>query len=97
MEPATRVLAQSIVSLDTSLFNGPNTNANKGRRNSLGKRASNAANAIANGDFESAIELLESLLLKIDGIDPPPDWMEDSTTKDGLAADVAQIIDLLSF
>ena len=42
-----------------------------------------------------AINKLESLLLKIDGASPPPDWMDQSTLKTGLVTDTQVLIDLL--
>ncbi len=77
------------------LFNGPNDNANRGRRNALANRATDAANAIAAGDLQGAIDELTSLLEKIDGQSPPPDWMHDSTEKTALADDVELLISLL--
>ena len=88
-------LGAQILSLDLGLFNGPNNNANKGRRNSLANRARNAAKKIANGDFEDAIDKLESLLRKVDGDSPPPDWMDASQEKTDLAIDTQILIDLL--
>jgi hypothetical protein len=88
-------LCAQIQALDLGLFNGPNNNANKGRRNSLANRACNAAKKIANGDFANAIDKLESLLAKIDGESPPPDWMNASAERDALVVDVALLNALL--
>ena len=85
-------LADAILALDVSLFNGPNDSANSGRRNSLANRAAEAADSFAMGDVDAAIELLTSLLNKIDGQSPPPDWMFDSPEKTGLADEVSQLI-----
>lgn len=96
LEQLARTLCAMIRDLDLELFNGPNNNANKGRRNALANRAGGAANAIADGDIDSAIASLESLLDKIDGADPPPDWMYESPEKINVAALASQLIALLS-
>jgi hypothetical protein len=96
LEDESRELAVDIGLLDLDLFNGPNNNANKGRRNSLVNRASGAANSIADEDFQEAIDRLTSLLQKVDGQSPPPDWMEeDSPDRADLAAEVTLLILLL--
>lgn len=92
-EEDARDIAVEILALDLGLFSGPNDNANKGRRKSLANRATEAADAIAVGDFAGAIDSLESLLDKIDGITPPPDWMVSSAEQAQLAADVQALID----
>ena len=95
LEDACRQQAENIQGLDLSVFNGPNDNANSGRSNALANRATEAANAIAQGDIEGAIESLTSLLEKIDGETPPPDWMDDSDERTALAAEVSLLIALL--
>lgn len=78
LEDFSRALADNeIQPLAPELFNGSNDNVNDGRRNALANRATDAANAIAAGDIEGAIDSLMSLLSKIDGQSPPPDWMDD--------------------
>ena len=96
LEDFSRALADNeIQPLAPELFNGSNDNVNDGRRNALANRATDAANAIAAGDIAGAIESLESLLAKIDGQSPPPDWMDDSPEKTALAVDVVLLIALL--
>jgi hypothetical protein len=95
LEEMSRDLAAFIRDMDPGLFNGPNNNANKGRRNSLANRAADAANFIAEADIEGAIEKSESLLAKIDGENPPPDWMDDCDAKTALAEEVNLLIALL--
>jgi parallel beta-helix repeat protein len=96
LEVAARTLCDLIRDLDLSLFNGPNDNANNGRRNALANRAGNAANDVADEDIDGAIDYLSSLLDKIDGTDPPPDWMDESEAKDVLAANAGALIVLLA-
>jgi hypothetical protein len=95
MEEATRVLALVVQATDLAPFNGPNNNANAGRRNSLAGRCSKAANRIGNVNVNSAIALLESVLAKIDGDDSQADWIDDSPVKTALADDVNLLIALL--
>ena len=95
LEQSARSLADDILLWNLALFNGPNDNANRGRRNALSNRATDAANAIAANDIEGAIDSLQSLLAKIDGATPPPDWMDDSPEKTDLAAEVELLIALL--
>lgn len=87
-------LADAILALDLSLFNGPNNNANSGRRGSLANSAAEAADSFALGDVDAAFELLTSLLKKIDGQSPPLDWMVDSPEKSDLADAVNNLISL---
>ncbi len=96
VEAATRALCGLIQTLDLGLFNGPNDNANKGRRNALANRACKAANRIADGQSDAASALLGSLLDKVDGEDPPRDWMDDSPEKSALAVQVTLLLVLLS-
>ena len=95
IEESTRQLADDILLLDIASFNGPNTNANKGRRNALSNRAAEAANFVADGNIQSAIDELTGLLSKIDGLTPPKDWMDDSPEKTALASEVSILLDLL--
>jgi hypothetical protein len=95
-EQAAQDLAVDILALSLDLFNGPNANSNAGRANSLANRANEAADFIADGDIPSAIDVLTSLLKKIDGQSPPPDWMYDgSDEKTALAEQVSDLIELL--
>ena len=103
LEGMLRDLAAYIRDLDLTLFNGPNENANQGRRNALANRATAAANIVnhccSSGDpncsLQGAVHSLESLLDKIDGDTPSPDWIHDSPEKTGLAAEVGLLIWLL--
>ena len=91
LEQAARDMAVDIQAL------GPNANANQGRRNALANRAIDAANAIAASDIQGAIDALTSLLEKVDGQSPPPDWMGNSPEKTALANDINLLISLLMF
>ncbi|MCH8880058.1 MAG: thrombospondin type 3 repeat-containing protein [Planctomycetes bacterium] len=96
LEDSSRELGTTAIpALELSLFSGKNNNANKGRRGAQANRATEAGNLIAAGDFQGAIDKLDSLLKKIDGEPSPPDWMEDSPEKTALAEDVGLLISLL--
>jgi hypothetical protein len=97
LEAATRQLSSDVLALNLSLLNGPNANANKGRRTALANRASDAANLIAQGNYAAATAELNSLLDKIDDEMPPPDWMSSSPAKTALANEVRLMIDLLAY
>jgi hypothetical protein len=92
----TEMTADGILAMDLSGFTGPNANANSGRQNSLSARVRNAANALEGGDEESAIELLISVLERVDGESPPADWMDDSVDSDNdLISDRQELEDAL--
>jgi hypothetical protein len=95
LEDETREEQEEILAVQLAVFDAPNQNAAKGRRNSLANRAAAAANAIADGAIQQAIDILTSLLEKVDGVTPPPDWLEDSAEKTEMANDVSQLISLL--
>lgn len=84
--------AATIEQLNLSLFNGPNENANSGRRTSLANRAQDAAQCLAVNDIQCAIGYLKSLLEKVDDISTPPDWMNDCPQKQALASKVSQLL-----
>ena len=96
-EDLTRETAEDIEILNLDLFNGQNDNANAGRRNALVNRTQAAANAIAEGDLQTARDELVSLLEKIDGEIPPPDWMKDSPEKAELAELILLLISLTEY
>ena len=54
-----------------------------------------AANLVADGDIQGAIDELEKVLRRLDGDTSPPDWLEDSTKKDELRQAVELLIALL--
>jgi hypothetical protein len=49
----------------------------------------------AKTDAFAAVGLLQSLLAKIDGQSPPPDWMYESQVTIGLAEESSQLIEQL--
>ncbi len=97
LEDEARATARDILALDLELFTGASRNIKRAQRVLLAIRAFRAANRIAAGDIESAIDRLESLLNRIDGEAPPRDWMVDSPEKTDLADHVDLLILLLEF
>lgn len=77
IEDGLRELGVTIDSLDLSHFEGNNDNSRSGRRNALSNRLNSASNAARDGDYQEAIDQLESILLRIDGDPTPADWMND--------------------
>ncbi len=103
LEDTTRDLAQEIVtlSLDSVIVasgggngNG-STNAKTTRRNRLVNWTIEAANLIADGDIQGAIDELEKVLKRVDGDPSPPDWLEDGADKDELREAIALLMALL--
>jgi len=86
LEQSTRNVANWIAALAVDVFNGPNDNANAGRRNSLSSRVRTAANAVAEMDYASAYTLLNKVLDRADGDPKPEDWLEASPDQ-GLLTD----------
>ena len=56
-----------------------------------------AANAVAAGDHQDAIDQLQSLVAKLGQEGPAKDWMVPSLERDALAAEIAQLISLLEY
>ena len=96
-ETYARQTSTDILALSLTVFNGPNANANSGRRTALANQAASAANQIAHHQYAAAIATLTDLLSKIDDLPAPPDWMSSSPTKTALANQVRELIYLLSF
>lgn len=97
LEAEAHLLAEVIEAMALGEFNGPNGNANKGRRNSLTNRVRNAAKAISRGDYAEAIDILEGVLDKVDGVEPEPDWMNAGPAQEQLATDLTVLIALLLY
>jgi hypothetical protein len=74
------------------VITAPNDRAQAGRRTAMANRVLEATDAVLDDDFQGAIELLESLLVKIDGVTPPPDWLVDGSERGALAAQVEEIL-----
>ncbi len=63
-------------------FDAPNTSSAKGRQNSMASRINNAAKALEAGDYTSALDLLDSVYVQLDGLGK--DWMKDTQYKTDL-------------
>ena len=77
LEESLRDASALIGEIPEASFDAPNDNARRGRRNALSNRLTAAANAVRAGDIQGAIDILESVLLRLDGDPRPPDWMLD--------------------
>jgi len=97
IETELRADADFILTIDLDLFTGPNNNANKGRRGALSNRANAAANQVANENYQEAIDILFSILDRVDGEEPPKDWMIESQDKTDLEVEMMLMIDLLGY
>ncbi len=95
LSQACKELAKAILSTELGQFSGPNAKANRALRRALAQRAAAAGRALAGGKLKPAEALLRSLLQKIDGRRPPPDWMRDGPARSALA-DQVEFVLLLS-
>ena len=77
LEESLRDASALIGEIPVDSFDAPNDNARRGRRNALSNKLTAAANAVRAGDIQGAIDLLESVPLRLDGDASPPDWMVD--------------------
>jgi hypothetical protein len=85
-----RDLSDYIAILNPPLFDAPNNNARKGRRGAMSNKVSAAANAVAAGDIQGAIDELNDLLLKLDDLPKPKDWMLAGTPEKALVVNWIQ-------
>ena len=85
------MLCDIVHGYDLEAFDARNDNARKGRRNATCNKLRAAANAVADGDFQSASDVLTSLLEKLDGASSPKDWMVPSMQRVAIVLQVALI------
>ncbi|MEE8155543.1 MAG: hypothetical protein V3T53_11375 [Phycisphaerales bacterium] len=101
VEQELRDLAMFVDALDPDLelglIDAPNDNAATGRRNAMSNKLTSAANAVAAGGVDGAIDQLLSLLAKLDGDPQPKDWMTESPERDALVLEIEILIILLEF
>ena len=98
IEGQLRDLAENIGFEDLFFFIAPNSNAAEARRSTLSNWATTAANLVAAGNYNGAIQLLDNTLLKrVDGVEGPgeDDWVENSFVRFLISSTVKQVIDLL--
>jgi hypothetical protein len=88
-------LADELTEMPTSSIDAPNAKAASGRLGSLVTRLRKAAKAIAEGDFETALELLESVRSRLDGLPNPEDWLLDSPERTELLHQIEALEALL--
>jgi hypothetical protein len=88
-------IAEDLAAIPLSLVQAPGQNAASGRLGSLVHRLENAAEAIEDGDLETALELLESVRVRVDGLPNPDDWISDSAARDALLAELEALEALL--
>ncbi|MHC5110649.1 MAG: hypothetical protein ACYTHJ_12330 [Planctomycetota bacterium] len=83
--------------LEASADLGENANANQGRRNALCNRLNAAANAVRQENYLAAADILQGVLERMDGEEPPADWLV-ATNPDviELATRISEIINLLN-
>ncbi|MFT5422258.1 MAG: hypothetical protein ACI89L_000015 [Phycisphaerales bacterium] len=95
LEEAARDISDAIDMVTLASFTGPNNNANSGRQNSLSTRLLHAANMIADGDIDGALNQLGNVLERTDGVSKPKDWIAPGPEQEALKTQIELIIALL--
>lgn len=70
-------------------FDAPNAKSAKGRQNSMASRINNAAKALEDGDYASALDLLATVYVQLDGLGE--DWMKDTQHKTNLRTQLTDL------
>jgi len=91
LEEYGQAVAIDILETPVVEFASPNANASKGNQTALTKRMTAANNALAAGDEEEAVRILQGMLAKID------DWMEDGQAKEDVRAQIELMIALILY
>ena len=95
IEDSLRGFCERITGFDLAVIDANNDNARRGRRNAMCNKVNAAANAVAAGDYQDAIDQLNSLLQKLDSDPNPKDWMVDGDEKLGLVREIELMLTLL--
>ncbi len=98
IEGQLRDLSGDIALMPTWLFIAPNPNAASARRNVLSNWVNTAANLVAAGSYDGAIQLLNNTLVKrVDGLNQPggEDWVDYEFFRWQIWWRTDQLIDLL--
>ena len=95
IEDELRDLCATVQTFPLSEILAKNNNAAKGRRNAICNKLNAAANAMADGDYQEAEDVLTSLLQKLDDNPNPRDWMNPGALRDTLASEIVQLIALI--
>ena len=96
LEAELRDVAGNVKEIPLGEFSG-NNNASKGRRNATSSKLNAAAKQVANGNYQEAIDKLESMLNKLDDEPSPPDWMHPGLEKDAVRQSIEETIVLLTY
>lgn len=97
IEEVLRTLCAHVDQTPLAEFDAPNDNARRGRRNAMCNKLNAAAKALADEEWQSAYNQLESLLAKLDGDALPPDWMVPGGARDAVRDGVMFIASLIAF
>jgi hypothetical protein len=95
VEDMLRSMSGEATGYSLSLMAAPTNTAAKGRRTAIANKLNAAANAVADGDYQDAIDILNSLVDKLDGNSTPPDWMGPGAERDALNDEIALAIALI--
>ncbi len=87
--------ANTVLTFPVNIVDAKNAKAAQGRLGAMSNKLEAAAWLIAAGQYDAALEELESLLKKLDGAPNPPDWILPSYEKETLASEIELAIALL--
>jgi len=88
-------IEDTVMSFDPSVFIGPTSTSATGRRGAILNKIASIRALIELGQIESAILEIKSLLLKLDGLPNPGDWISDGPEKNELRSQLEDLLDLL--
>lgn len=97
IEEWTRMIAAQVELLDLDTIDAKKDRARAGRRNAMASKLNGVANLVASGEYDEAIDKLESLGRKLDGERSPKDWMVDCPERDWLLSECEGLIVMIEF
>jgi hypothetical protein len=92
-----RDLADFILEVDPTLGTHWHTKVNQVRLRVLSFQVKAAANRVDAGRFDLAIAVLQRVLNRVDGLEPPLDWIGPSPERDTITNQVTDLIALLEY
>jgi hypothetical protein len=96
IESAIRTVVTFAADMPLDDFDANNANSAGGKRGAIANKLNSAANAVADGDYAAALDILTDLAAKIDGDPAVKDWMSvESEARQTLYEDVQAQIDII--
>lgn len=97
LEDEARTLADYILMIQLSEFEGHHNFGKRARRVALAARVWLAAKFIARGDYDIAMHMLDCAIDRVDGDNSPKDWMVPGQARDEVEEDLLLLIGLLLY